>query len=315
MIVIKEEFVGGEKWRRAFKLGRSDAIVMWIALKCYASQHPSAEGFVPDEDIDELPGAPRAARRALDALVHCGRLQSDGSRGAGLVEAVDGGWRLHDYLDHAPPPEELELRREKARLKKQRQRESQRRELEEVRAQRRDASPGTTGGTGGDSSPGTRSAVEGDTGGDSEGTVPGVSLAGAGAPALGRPRAAARPQPNPTQPNPATGGESAPPLERVQTASATRFVPASWQPNAAHRARCAELGLDLERCAEAFRNTEFQRPYTDWDRRFAKFLAGERTEAETRRFQSSGAPSVRRATSSRQGDHGRTGFEALGRGR
>lgn len=111
MICIKEEFVGGEKYRRAMKLGRADAIVLWLALKCYASEHPSSEGFVPDEDIDTLKGAPRGVRKALQALVDCGRLLPDGTRSSGLIDMAKGGWQLHDYLDHSATPEELELDR------------------------------------------------------------------------------------------------------------------------------------------------------------------------------------------------------------
>jgi len=133
MILIKEEFVGGEKWRRAVELGASDAIVLWLAMKCYCSAHPDTEGFVPSEDLDRLPGAPRRARKALEALRDCGRKLPSGERGAGLVEPVEGGWRLHDYLDHSASPEEVELRREKARLRQQSHRDNKRRELAAVK--------------------------------------------------------------------------------------------------------------------------------------------------------------------------------------
>lgn len=162
MIVIKEEFVGSEKFCRAVKLGRSDAIVMWLALKCYAAAHPASEGFVPNEDVDALRGAPRAARKALQALVACGRLLPDGTRSQGLVEPAPGGWQLHDYLDHSVTPEEIELRRERARLKKQRQRADQRQELEQLRGIRH-AVDGM--GKPGDMSPGQK--------GDRPGRVPG----------------------------------------------------------------------------------------------------------------------------------------------
>jgi hypothetical protein len=198
LIVIKEEFVGGEKWRRAVKLGRCDAIAMWLALKCYASQHPSSAGFVPDEDIEELPGAPRAPRKALQALVECGRLLPGGGRGPGLVEPVECGWQLHDYLDHSQAPEELELRREKARLKKQKQREEQRRELELVRSQTRDLSPGQAGDSEGQ--------VSGDTPRDSDEDVPDDvprdALAGVRTPGPASARMGARPQPSPALSNP-----------------------------------------------------------------------------------------------------------------
>lgn len=213
MILIKEEFVGGEKWRRAVELGGGDAIVLWLAMKRYCSQYADTEGFVPNEELDGLPGAPRGARRkALQALLGCGRLLPGGERGPGLVDSVEGGWQLHDYADHCAPLEEIELRREKQRLKKQAYREGKRRELAAVRrlAAELDAPPfethplgRDTGGQPGDS-PGD---TEGDSPGDSRGTVPrtprGTVLAGARPPEHAQARACARvgAHPNPTQPN------------------------------------------------------------------------------------------------------------------
>jgi hypothetical protein len=133
MILIKEEFIGGEKYRRAVKLGGNDAIAMWLALKCYCSQHPDTEGFVPAEVLADLPGAPRRAGKALQALSDCGRLLPGGERGAGLIEQADRGWQMHDYLDHSVSPEEIELRRERARLRQQAHRENKRRELAAVK--------------------------------------------------------------------------------------------------------------------------------------------------------------------------------------
>ena len=198
MIVIKEEFVGGEKHSRAMKIGGGDAIAMWLALKCYASLHPAAEGFIADEDIDTLAGAPRRPRKALQALVDCGRLLPGGQRGPGLVDPVEGGWRLHDYLDHSVSPEEEELRRTRARLKKKRQRADKRRELEQLRElELRGMSPGCPGGTEGTCPGDTGGHVPGDTGGHVPGTSPGDSLARL------RPAAPVPTRdPNPTLPNP-----------------------------------------------------------------------------------------------------------------
>lgn len=198
MILIKEEFVGGEKWRRAVKLGGSDAIALWVAMKCYCSLHPDTEGFVPDEELDALPGAPRGARRrALQALIKCGRLLLAGERGTGLVEVAPGGWRLHDYLDHSAAPEEIELRREKARIKKQTYREHKRIELAAVRRFAGELAAGDSPG-----------GHPGDNGGDNGGTVVGDVLAGAppheSARAPAPTRASAHPSPalpNPTQKN------------------------------------------------------------------------------------------------------------------
>jgi len=203
VITAKEEFVGCEKYVRAYKLGRGEAIMMWWALKCYAAKNPTTEGFIPDEDIDGLIGAPRNPRKALQALVECGGLLRDGNRGAGLVDPVDGGWQLHDYLDHAPPPEEVELRREKAALKKRRQREEHRRQLELLRAHARGDSSGDNEGHPG----GHPGDIEGDKQGDKQGDIEGTPLRGARPPTRVQAQAPARPQPNPTQPDPSVVAE------------------------------------------------------------------------------------------------------------
>jgi hypothetical protein len=233
MLLIKEEFVGGEKYRRAVELGGYDAIGLWLAMKRYCSIYPDTVGFVPNEELDGLPGAPRGARRkALQALIQCGRLLPGGQRGTGLVEAVAGGWKLHDYLDHSAPPEEIELRREKARLKKQSYREHKRRELAAVRRLAGELSPGTSGDTEGDS-PGD---IEGDSPPDTGGTV----LAGArpheGArvPAPTRGRAL----PNPTQPNPTK--------KNLPRLASTIREPQRIEAGPAHRQFAAEHGLELE---------------------------------------------------------------------
>ncbi len=249
MLVIKEEFVGGEKYRRAVKLGRGDAILMWLAMKRYASEHPTSEGFVPDEDVDELPGAPRAPRKSLQVLVECGRLLPDGRRGPGLVEPAEGGWQLHDYLDHSAAPEDIELRRERARLKKQRPREEKRRELEQIRLVMA-ASP-----VDGDMSPGQ----QGDRGGhvhrDSSGDVPGTVLAGARPPAHARTRDPNPAQPSPTQPKnlPSLTSEIRDPRARDADPGTRGYE--RVEPQSEHKQFAAEHRLDLDRIVQRF-NTD-----------------------------------------------------------
>lgn len=254
MILIKEEFVGGEKYRRAIKLGGSDAIALWLAMKCYCSLHPDTEGFVPAEGLDELPGAPRRTGKALQALLECGRLLPGGARGAGLVEPAQGGWRLHDYLDHSASPEEIELRREKQRLKKQAYRASKRRELDAVRrfaAETGDppllAHPLGDGDNGGHV-PGTPGDNDGDNPGDTPGDNGETSLAGAGphegarVPALARVSA----QPSPALPNPGKKSLQSLSSEIREARARVGGVLARVDACPAHRAIADAHGIDLE---------------------------------------------------------------------
>lgn len=189
--MLKEEFVGCPKWMRAIKLAGSDAIVMWLAIKLYASTHPT-NGFVPDEEVELLRGAPRNPRKALKALVECGAIGPDGQRGAGLVEPALHGWQMHDYTEHANSSEHELLRKEKARDRKRQQRERERLELEARRlAAGVHPQPPPSGGTYNrdtrDSHGVTSVTVTHETGPVTSGVYPG---------APGRAH-----EPNPTQPN------------------------------------------------------------------------------------------------------------------
>lgn len=119
MITVKEEFLTDDKTQRAIKAGGYEVLALWLAMKRYCAEHLT-DGFVPDEDIDALPGAPPKPRRLLPALVECGRRQKDGSRGPGLVNQLEHGWELHKYLEHANSRTQEERRREKAKQRKER---------------------------------------------------------------------------------------------------------------------------------------------------------------------------------------------------
>lgn len=268
MILIKEEFVGGEKYRRAVELGGSDAIVLWLALKRYCSLYPDTEGFIPAEEVDNLPGVPRGWRRkAMPALIGCGRLLPGGERGKGFVEVVERGWLLHDYLDHVAPPEEIELRREKARLRKQSWRESKRRELDAVRRFAGElgdppllAHPlgGEDAGQGRD----TERDSPGDSPGDSDAPVSGDTLAGARPP---EPAPARTPTRAPAQPSPALSSPTKKSLQSL--ASRIRDPLAPIEPCPEHRQFAAEQGIELapllaelqrEAAAECLSNDEIR---------------------------------------------------------
>lgn len=59
---------------------------------------------------------------------------------------------------------------------------------------------------------------------------------------------------------------------RPAKARGARFVPADWQPNAAHIAKAGALGVDLAQQVELFRNHEYAVPKTDFDRAFHTWL-------------------------------------------
>src|SRR5690606_2096489 len=134
VITVKEEFLGSVKTKLAVKLAGSDAVVLWLAIKGYVAETNSG-GFVPAEVIPELVGCPKGWRKALSALVDCGKMREDGTRGAGLLDVVDHGYRLHDYEDHGTPVEvEAERRRKQREQKRARRAAQKRRKAEQLSA-------------------------------------------------------------------------------------------------------------------------------------------------------------------------------------
>jgi len=51
-----------------------------------------------------------------------------------------------------------------------------------------------------------------------------------------------------------------------------RFVPEDWRPSPAHIAKAESLGVDLAQQVEMFRNHEYAKPKTDFDRAFHTWL-------------------------------------------
>jgi hypothetical protein len=63
---MDDKFLGHHKTIRALRAG-AEALQMWLALRNYVA-HNETDGEIPDEDIDDLPGAPcRAAQVAQGA--------------------------------------------------------------------------------------------------------------------------------------------------------------------------------------------------------------------------------------------------------
>lgn len=63
------------------------------------------------------------------------------------------------------------------------------------------------------------------------------------------------------------------------------FVPDDWAPSDTHRTRCQELRIPIDALVRGFRLQEFNRAYTDWDRRFSKWIEDEKLKLQTVRAQ------------------------------
>ncbi len=111
---LDDQILAHPKFVRAVKLGGSEAVHLWLGLRAYCGQHLT-DGLVPEDMLDEVRGPtnPKLRARALDAL-----------RTVGLVDAAEGGVKLHDYLDWSSSREEVLQRRESARDRKRRSRGS-----------------------------------------------------------------------------------------------------------------------------------------------------------------------------------------------
>lgn len=275
MITAKEEFLTHDKTQRAIKLAGYEVLAMWMALKGYAATH-ATDGFVPDEDIDTLPGAPPKARKALKALVDCGRILPTRERGPGLVVATDGGWQLHDYLDHANSSDAEFIRRERARLQKAARRaalKEERLRLEALTSGQRD--------TGQSAKEPDMSADNAGQNADKTGGQTPDSPAPVPPPARGRTR---DPQPNPTQPGITTTTVAAP-----ESSNITCPAPDAALSPATVGALTMGLGMTEADVARAVKRayvtlaSQAPRRAEQWDRTFATVVRGMWDDPEQRR--------------------------------
>lgn len=62
-----------------------------------------------------------------------------------------------------------------------------------------------------------------------------------------------------------------------------RFAPADFEPTDSHRVRCRELGFDITVLLREFKLFEFNRDYSDWSRRFSRWIEDQKLRAETDR--------------------------------
>ncbi len=138
---MDDKFLRHHKTIRALRAG-AEALQMWVALRSYVANNET-DGEIPNEDIDDLPGAPKNPRKWLSVLVECGK-PIDGGRGAGLVDPIPTGWKLHNYEKRGLTREQIETAREKARTRKEHWKERQSGTQPERRSERVPNDTGTS---------------------------------------------------------------------------------------------------------------------------------------------------------------------------
>lgn len=112
---------------------------------------------------------------------------------------------------------------------------------------------------------------------------------GNGREGVGAERAPGAPEP-PPPPRVIEPEPERPPEVLAPVARRSRFAPKDFEPTDEHRVRCQELRFDVTELVKAFKRHEFQREYSDWDRRFAGWIEDERIQRETARANPRASP-------------------------
>lgn len=121
---MDDKFLAHHKTVRALRAG-AEALQMWVALRTYVANNES-DGVIPDGDIDDLPGAPKNPRKWLTVLVECGKPAIGGKpQGAGLVDSLQGAWKLHNYEKRGLTRAQIDAKRDADRTRKERWKERQ----------------------------------------------------------------------------------------------------------------------------------------------------------------------------------------------
>lgn len=117
--------------KRAGKFG-GDVVFLWLGIRAYCGQRLS-DGFVPTEMLDEVRGPlnPKQRAAALKVLVE-----------VGLLEPVEGGLQMHDFLQWSRSKSQVLADRERAR-------ERQAKSRGQSHTQSRRDSGGSNGGSSG----------------------------------------------------------------------------------------------------------------------------------------------------------------------
>jgi hypothetical protein len=111
---LDDQILAHPKFIRAVKLGGSEAIHLWLGLRAYCGQLLT-NGFIPEDMLDEVRGPtnPKSRAKAMAAL-----------KTVGLLDQIEGGLMMHDFLDWSSSREEVLQRRSSAKERKRRSRGS-----------------------------------------------------------------------------------------------------------------------------------------------------------------------------------------------
>lgn len=103
--------------KRAGKFG-GDIVFMWLGIRAYCGQRLT-DGFIPTEMLGEVRGPldPKQREAAVKAL-----------RDIGLLETVDGGLQMHDYLQWSRSKSQVLADRARARERQAKSRGESRRD-------------------------------------------------------------------------------------------------------------------------------------------------------------------------------------------
>jgi hypothetical protein len=251
-----------EKWRRAIRLGGDGVLLMWWRFSSWCSRRLT-DGRVPSDMVEELAeiGDSKTRSKQLRALVEARLIawhdpaEDSTEVRRGLAEPASRSRRDGDelvvvgYLKRNPS---------RAKVEQDLERKAQAQRDYELR-KRTDASVANQGPIG-------VRPTRSDPGNVPPRPLP--SPISSSTPPLAPARVAI--------PEPECAAHDATPLRRKSI-----FAPDDFEPKDIHRARCQELRFDVADLLRAFKAHEFNRGYSDWDRRFSAWIEKERVERET----------------------------------
>lgn len=269
------------KWRRALRLGGDEVLAIWFRLVSWCSRNLT-DGRVPADVVAQVAEVRSVDRsKAIRALVDANLIAFSHPTDSELTAvSPESDVIVTDYLERNPSREEVLSER---RRKSQSQRLRRHTETEAGPHETSEAERGEV------PSPSHPLPIP------SHPKDPPVEP-----PAI----APSHPEPS-TQPRPVDSDPpSVPGLRRV----GGRFAPTDFKPTEQHAVRCQELKLPIEPLLIAFRLQEFNRDYSDWDRRFSKWIEAEKIKLETEKAKASSAT---RKHGSAQPNAGKTGWEHL----